>query len=83
MIHLAVAYLAAFPVGWLLLRLVGVRPAWLIAFVGQLAWLPIVVLFSQPGGMHLTAAQYGLEGALAYALATMVVGLLTRLVRHP
>ena len=72
-LHLAIAFAATLPVGWLLLLLVRVRPAWAVAVFGPVAWLPIALLFNQPGGANLAAWQYGLEGALSYALAALVI----------
>jgi hypothetical protein len=76
--YFVLIYVFGLPVvGWVALRVLTVRPAWAVALTGP--WILAVVLmaFYQPAaGFHRTTAAYGLQGALAYALAyAIVIGL--------
>lgn len=73
-VDMALIYLFVLPpLSWLLLRLIGVRPASVVALLGWLAVWPVILLFDEPGGLHRTAWEYGLQGALAYAVGAVLV----------
>jgi hypothetical protein len=58
--------------GWLLLRLLGVRPAWAVAFLGWFAlWLMLGMYHDAQADALLpgTVWENGLKGALAYVFA--------------
>ncbi|MFI1995457.1 hypothetical protein [Actinoplanes sp. NPDC020271] len=61
------------PVGWLLLRLVGTRPAWVAALLGPVMLAVVIRLLHQSGGRLWPAGVYGLQGALAYAITAVLV----------
>jgi hypothetical protein len=73
-VDLVLVWVFVLPVlGWVPLRIVGVRPAWAVAILGPVLMLPILVAFDRPGGLHRTAWAYGLQGALAYALSAALM----------
>lgn len=72
--HLLLTLVLFLPaVAWILLRGFAIRPAWLIALLGEALLLVLVVATVQPGGRYLLWWEYGGEGAVGYGLAALGV----------
>jgi hypothetical protein len=59
--------------GWILLRLLRLRPASVVAILGQILFVPVLIVLNRPGGLHYPPWGYGLEAAVAYGTAAVVV----------
>jgi hypothetical protein len=74
--HLLLALVLVLPaMAGILLRVFEIRPAWLIALLGEALLVVLFVATIQPGGTYLLWWEYGLEGAVGYGLAALVAAL--------